>query len=555
MLNRRFTVIVTTMVATLLLASFALAQGTKKYAVMPFEYNGPQKYAYFPKAFQASLNNDLEWAGHVEPASDTVVEGIKAPKGQGEAINTLRSTGLDYLVSGSITILGKEATLTMKALGVDGNSWERKGQMGIDEITPWLDGQSKAIMGDVFNRPGYASAEQVDKKEASTPLKKAGPTNAQFIQAENDQFQAATLNPQFRYEGGTENTGRWRSQTFRFSSTSMVVADGDGDGQNEVFILNNTGISAFRFKDGKLQLLESIKLTPSTKYIRLEAADVTKDGIPELIVGSYQVYYRNQLKAPEGTVKSYIFSFEGGKFKQLVSNYRKFLGVLRTPPTYTPTLVTQAKGQRHLFEKHIYEAHYKDGKIITGQRIATPEYGNIYNMIYLPDELGYKYIVLDDFHRLKVYDQTLEKLSSSDEDRYNSSGVGIDTSERPLGMGPGMGDDKINTYNIPFRMIAASLSKKGKYELLVNKDLSIAAQFFQRFTYFSQGEIHALAWDGVGMNLAWKTRRIKGQVADIGLADINNDGKKQLVVLLNTFPGGMGFTNRKTIVLAYDLNL
>ncbi len=122
-------------------------------------------------------------------------------------------------------------------------------------------------------------------------------------------------------------------------------------------------------------------------------------------------------------------------------------------------------------------------------------------------------------------------------------------------MGPGMGDAKINTYNIPFRMIAASLSKKGKYELLVNKDLSLAAQFFERFTYYSQGEIHALAWDGVGMNLAWKTRRIKGQVSDVNLADINNDGKKQLVVLLNTFPGGMGFTNRKTVVLAYDLNM
>ncbi len=177
-------------------------------------------------------------------------------------------------------------------------------------------------------------------------------------------------------------------------------------------------------------------------------------------------------------------------------------------------------------------------------------------MTYLPDGEGYKYAVLDNFHRLKMYDQTMEKLSSSGDDRYNSSGVGIETSERLAGMGAGTSTDaKIATYNVPFHMVAAKLGKSKKYELLVNKDLSIAAQFFSRFTYYSQGEIHALAWDGVGMNLAWKTRRIKGQVADIALADLNNDGRKQLVVLLNTFPGGLGFSNRKTVVLAYDLNM
>ncbi|MBU4380162.1 MAG: VCBS repeat-containing protein, partial [Proteobacteria bacterium] len=163
--------------------------------------------------------------------------------------------------------------------------------------------------------------------------------------------------------------------------------------------------------------------------------------------------------------------------------------------------------------------------------------------------------VLDDFHRLKVYGQTMERLSSTDDDTYNSSGIGIETSDRPLGMGPGAVDSKTTTFNVPFRMLATSLTQKGKYELLVNKDLSIAAQVFERFNYYTQGEVHALTWDGVGMALSWKTRRIKGQVSDIAVADLNNDGKMELCVLLNTFPGGMGFTNRQTVVLAYDLNI
>jgi len=548
-------ILLAALTATLLLAAPGMAQDVKKFAVLPFSYNGPQKYAYFPKAFQASLRSDLEWSGHVVPAGDEATKDLAAPKSKADALNITKSAGLDYIVSGSIAILDKEATLTLQAYTVDGSTWTKTGQMSIDEITPWLDEQSKAIQGDVFNRPGYSTTEKTAKKEDMRAAPEgAAPINSSFVPAD-DQYQAASLNPQFRYEGGTEDTGRWRSQTFRFFSTSMAVGDADGDGKNEVFILHKTGISAFRFEEGKLKLLDSLELSPSTQYIRVSMVDVDKNNIPELVVASYQTYYRSQTKAPEGWVKSHILSFAGDKFKYVVQNYNQFLGVMRMPPTYMPVLVSQRKGQRGVFDPRINEAYVKGDSIELGQSFPVPPLGNVFSMVYLPDGLGYKFAVLDDYHRLKVYSQTLERLSDSGDDRYNSSGVTIETADKAVGMGPGTTDDKSNIYNVPFRMIAASLSKNGKYELLANKDLSVAAQVFERFTYFSQGEIHSLAWDGVGLNLAWKTRRIKGQVSDIALADLNNDGKKQLCVLVNTFPGGMGFANRKTVVLAYDLNL
>lgn len=556
MLNRRLATLTLAALAILLLAAPALAQGVKKFAVIPFSYTGPQKYAYFPQAFQSSLGSSLEWGGKVVSAGNAAIEGIAPPRSKADAVNALRTTGLDYIVSGTISILDKEATLSMMALGTDGSFWENKGQMDINQITSWLDAQSKAIMGDVFHRPGFSSGEVAAKGTdikdgVSNPTE---PVNTQFLMAQDDQYQADTLNPQFRYEGGAETEGRWRSQTLRFFSTSMVVDDCDGDGQNEVFILHKTGISAYRYDEGKLRHLDTLELTPSTQYLRLETVDLDKDAVPELIVGSYQTQSRSDLKAPEGWPKSHVLSFSGGKFQFVVKDYPRFLGVLRMPPTYTPIMVAQDKGTRHIFSTRINEAYLKGNSIELGQSIPSPEYGGIYNMVYLPDEFGFKYVVLDDFHRIKVYSQTMERLSSTDEDTYNSSGIGIATSDRPLGMGPGAVDSLITSFNIPFRMIATSLTQKGKYELLVNKDLSIAAQVFERFNYYTQGEIHALTWDGVGMALSWKTRRIKGQVSDIGVADLNNDGKKQLCVLLNTFPGGMGFASRKTVVLAYDLN-
>ena len=556
MLKRCAAAVLLLFTAILIPASYVAAQDVRRFAVVPFEYNGPDKLKYLSKAFQASLNNDLEWPGRVVPAPDSVVEGLGAPKGEAGAINALRGSDVDFLVTGTISIIGKDAALTMSAFGKNGETWSQRGNMPIDEITPWLETQSRTIMGDVFKRPGFSSAERAAKTTDIVDGVQSNPTaNADFIQGGGGQNTASALNPQFRYEGGAQNAGRWRSQTLRFSSTSMTVGDGDGDGQNEVFLLTSSGVSAYRFHEGRLKHLATQELTTNTRYIRLEMADLDRDGIEELIIGSYKTEMGDLLRAAEGKPVSHILSFDGGKFRYIVRNHNQFLGVLRIPPTYAPILVEQKKGARSLFDTTIYEAFVKGDDILRGQALPTPPFGSIYGMTYLPDEFGYKFVVLDNERRINIYSQTLEPLYSSNEERYNSSGVAIEVSQRMKGMGRGSVDENPEMHNVPFRMIAAKLTDKMKHELLVNKDLSIASRLSARFTYFSQGEIHSLVWDGVGMNLAWKTRRIKGQVSDLALADIDNDGAEELCVLVNTFPGGAVFAKRKTVVMAYDLNL
>jgi len=553
MLNRRLVVTLTALLAALLLALPSLAQTTKKYAVFPFQYNGPQKYSYFPKAFQSSLNSDLEWPGKVAPAADSDTAHLTAPKSPADAINTLNGANVDYAVTGDISILDKEATISIKTFDQLGRVWEKKGQMPINEIAPWLDEQAKMIQGDVFNRPGYGSAE-IPKEMSNAPESK-GPLNAEIISATEDKYKEDALNPQFRYEGGTESEGRWRSQTFQFYTNSMAIGDGDGDGKNEVFLLDRNSVHAMRFKDGRLEVLDSYQLPPNRTHLRVEAVDVDRDGAAEVVISTWRVKMNSEYNVASGDPFSHILSFKNGKFSPIISNYQKFLGVLAMPPAYIPVLAVQDTGRRHVFDGKVNEAYLKDGQITLGQKVAMPEFASIFNMAYIPDGFGFKYAVIDDFHKLKIYSQTLDRLYSSEDDRYNSSGIGLEFPDVAPGMAASKDDAKIDYMNIPFHMVAASLSTKGKYELLLNKDISIAAQVFDRYNYYSQGEIHSLVWDGVGMSLAWKTRRIKGQVADVALADLNNDGKKQLVVLVNTFPGSISFEARRTIILAYDLNL
>ena len=148
----------------------------------------------------------------------------------------------------------------------------------------------------------------------------------------------------------------------------------------------------------------------------------------------------------------------------------------------------------------------------------------------LPEEVVSAHYTTDD-ERIKLFQGHGNTLVHTTMERYSGSATGMDHYK---GM-PGLGVDKAyqlpSKYYAPMRLIAADIGNTGDYTLLVNKPISTAAQFFDRYRFFPQGEVHALYWDGVGLGLKWKPRRIRGSVAEIDLADVNNDGILVLCLL------------------------
>jgi hypothetical protein len=539
--------------------ALALAQGARTYAVLPFKVTS-EKFQYLSKGAQAPVSNRLNWLGYFEPVeADKIARaGGRFPANANDAQSLMGTIGTDYLVAGVLDFQDgdKQINITLNVYDrAKGQSWNKSAKVPLEGLLPALERLSNDIRTEVFKRPGE-DAKVAERKEVRKEVqsKVPVPRNADFVTGDTGEAPVGNaggpvMNPQFRYEGGAETPGRWQSQSLRFSSVSMAVGDFVGDKKNRIIVAGENTLYAYEFFQNTLKPLGEYKLGMRIKLLRVSILDLDRDGQAEIIASG--------LDDPDGNAepRTFVLRFNNGKFENFTPPQKMFLSVVRTPPTYQPTLLGQIKGSHGPFdEAGVSEMIYQDGGFQPVRRLHLPSIANLFNFVYLPEGNSYKIVLLNEYSYLKVFTPDLEPQYSQ-EDGYNSSNNYIIVDERLPGMDMGKRDTGVEDfYYVPIRMIPVAFDSRGKYELLANKDISVAAQVFKKFRRFSQGEVHSLFWDGVGMSLAWKTRRIKGTVVDLGLEDLKNEGKKQLVVCLNTYSGAIGASNEKTVIVTYDLS-
>ncbi|NDV28878.1 FG-GAP-like repeat-containing protein [Desulfovibrio sp. JC010] len=531
----------------MLTASAAYAQVARTYAVYPFEINGPAQYKYLSRGVQTMLTSRLNWTGHFEPiAGSNDLKEADLPKDKMDEIKKVQTLGVDYIAVGSVVIAGKKASVDVSMINGDGHSWTKSAQTTISELIPAIDGIAQDIKGELFKKPGSKAAnEQEQKREEARP---DSPMNPEFVTAAGaGKVLESKINPQFRYQGGTETPGRWRSQSMKFVNRGGFVQDVTGDGKKDLVVLTDTDVKVMKIDGQRLKEVVAYKYSNRASGLKVSAIDVDRDGVYEVVLCT----------EVDRKPFSYILSFKNNSPRVLLDRSKNFLSVIRTPPNFTETIIGQRLDpNRTFYSKHMVEYTFSNGELLLVRKMNVPEFSNVFNLTYLPvKDDDYKIIVLNKYGRINLYDKNLEPLYESAE-KFNSSAVSLEIISKALGMNEMKKSERMETmYFIPMPIQVVSISDPNKKEVLLNKDLSIAGQVFSNYKSFAQGEIHSEFWDGVGLNLAWKTRRIKGTVSGYGVADIDNDGDKELYVIMNTYPGSLGIKHRKTLIMAYELNM
>ncbi|MGV7003470.1 FG-GAP repeat domain-containing protein [Desulfovibrio sp. QI0442] len=522
-------------------AAGAASAAAKSAVVLPFVVNAPQSYAYLSKAVQATIQGRLDRPGVLEARA-----GQNKAASQAEAQQALRSSGADNAIWGSVSVMGNDCTIVMNSVDKAGKAWSKTAQAPVSELTTSVQNLTSAMSQEVF---GISSAMRSPGSTAAGSPRGAT-ANGDIVTNETGQ-QQVYLNPQFRYQGaGAEDGSRLRTQRLGYNMVDMAVGDFNGDGKNEIAILSDHDLRIYSWPaNGQLKLIGETTVSRSNNNFSMRAIDLNRDRSMALVVTTTE--------ESSNRPYSYIYSFKGNKFTTMADRIPYYVSVMRVPPTYSPTLVGQGWDSLKLFAPGVRIMTKQDGKYTLGTRLDLPSGATVFNCVWLPagkNGKGEQLVMLTDDERIKLFQGHSNTLIHTTMERYSGSATGMDHYK---GM-PGLGVDKNyqlpSKYYAPMRLIAADIGNTGDYTLLVNKPISTAAQFFDRYRFFPQGEVHALYWDGVGLGLKWKTRRIRGSVAEIDLADVNNDGILDLVVGLNTSPD-LGIGSRQCMITAYPLDV
>ena len=522
-------------------AASAVSAAAKSAVVLPFTVNAPQSYAYLSKAVPATIQGRLDRPGMLEARA-----GQGKAANQAEAQQALRSSGADNAIWGSVSVMGNDCTVTINSVDKAGKTWSKTAQSPVSELTTNVQNLTSALSSEVF---GISGAVRTPGSTASGSPRGAT-ANGDIVTNETGQ-QQVYLNPQFRYQGaGAEDGSRLRTQRLSYNMVDMAVGDFNGDGKNEVAILSDHDLRIYAWPaNGQLKLLGETVVSRSNNNFSMRAIDLNRDRSMAIVVATTE--------EASNRPYSFIYSFKGNKFSTVAERIPYFVSVMRVPPTYAPTLVGQAWDSLKLFAPGVRIMTKQDGKFTLGTRIDLPTGATVFNCVWLPagkNGKGEQLVMLTEDERIKLFQGHSNTLVHTTMERYSGSATGMDHYKGVPGLGVDKNYQLPSKYFAPMRLIAADIGNTGEYTLLVNKPISTAAQFFDRYRFFPQGEIHALYWDGVGLGLKWKTRRIRGSVAEVDLGDVNNDGILDLVVGINTSPD-LGIGSRQCMVTAYPLDV
>ena len=226
-------------------------------------------------------------------------------------------------------------------------------------------------------------------------------------------------------------------------------------------------------------------------------------------------------------MKSYVLEWDETYFKEIAGNQKWFFGVDNVP---------------------------EHGKVLMGQKIGVPPkllQGTIFALksengdyvANLPQELpkglrigGFAQgdITNDGMQRIVAFDENerIMLLNADSKEEWSSSdryGGNANYLEYPAELRDKERRDLTDHFYLPQRIHVADMDRNGKNEVLVVSNHEVTNRMFQRVRLFDSGYIECLYWNTLGLQRKWRTLKISGYISDYQIADLNNDGRNEVV--------------------------
>ncbi len=545
-------IIIILLMTTMLSFNFsANAAEPKRIALLPFKINAEKDMSFLQSGIFDMLTTRLAKEGEVDVISrqeaENAVKAAGSPDPITESVARSIGTGLnaDYTLFGSVTVFGNSISLDAKMVDVSGESpttsfFDQSQDLG--GIITKVNLMATQINAAVFGRQPQVAQKAPPSTETTAPA------------APKDDRQA---HPEklVKGRGGIEGEGSpfimsgtdeasefqkfWRSASFRHLINGLAIGDVDRDGKIETVVATPRELFVYRAESGKFYKAHDIKQNGSRVNIGLDIADINDNGYPEIFVTS--------LSSTRRIIESSVFEYDGSNFIKIVDGSPWYYRVADVPNRGKMLL-----GQKHRVKKpfsgRIFDLQWKNSSYEPEGEIKTPRVIQVMGFA-LGDVLNNKQetaVAYKETDRIQLIDANGKQIWQST-DKYGGSTL------FSIGEQQYRGEIR-NPLYYPMRLLVSDTNADGDTEVIVAKNYDVARGHLEKFRKFTNAHFESMAWDGLGLQTRWKTRKISGFVRDYAIADFDNDGKLELVAAVILSEGSIVLIGEpKSTIIAYEL--
>ena len=483
---------------TLAQARAAGDKPAKRIAVLPFAMNADRDLTFLQSGIMDMLHSRLAWKGKVEViekgAVQRAVGTVPGPLDKEKALKVGNALNADYVILGSLTVFGDSVSIDAKILDV------AKGE----ELVTAFD-QSKGMDGVIPTVNQFA--EDINAKITG---KKVYPSEQRMEEAPREWGSIMAVGE--AAEGGQRPS---YVQRYKLEIRGLAVGDVDGDGKTELVLIDKDTVYVYKWARNRLVQVKDIKGTWSPDFIYVTVADLTGNGVAE-------IYVSNLTAANAST---FILEWDGSNFRESVKRESWLIRVADLPHR-GKTLLGQRRSAEGKYVGDVHVLMRRGDRLVAGEAIQLPKDGNVFNFVKSDLEgKGAVYTtMLGPFEHLSVFTEQGERLWKSD-DYFGGSLVFMDYMDVNVNR---MVQTGARIF-LPSPIFLYDVNEDGKEEIVVCQNHSKVARIFGDFRWFGSGKVHFMDWDGAGLVTNWVTPKLSGTAVGYQVADIDNDGRPELI--------------------------
>jgi len=443
------------------------------------------------------------------------------------ALKVGKKLKLDYVLFGSVTVIGKAVSLDASLLDVGGGGITTFSSTGPsrDSIVTLVDNLSKDVIHHFHpERTEPVKTAIAPRAPVAAPLPVPVPTPV----IARPTAPSMIIKPAARTEKKSQSSlapSFWKSETMKGQFISMAAGDLDGNGVKELFLLQKTSVRIAVVEDNKLRTIQEIKASSGLEFVAVSAVDTDGDGKVEVYISALDHF----------TASSRVLEYAGGGYK--IDN-RDIRWLLRKGRGLDGKAILLGQSFRSSdgFNGGISIIKNQNGRIVRSASYIDklPRGVNIYNFTYFNfnsrDASEKDLLAFDREGRLLVYRRKGKKWSKEWKSKEYYGG----TMHRINFNNDTSGTETYRYVDVERPLFHMDTDGDGRDELIVRQ--SRAEGLFKRyakvFKTFTGGSILSMTWDGEFLTETWRTREINGYIADFIIDDLDGKDARQLIMIV-----------------------